>query len=128
MLLSDYPAPLLLLPEFQKLQVQREGEFQVIALQRRSSASATPQASITIKLWIEPKTLILHRASVFDNDKLLTSETYTQTRFNPTFDKALFGTTVSPNYKRVLNDNYDFTVTSNSDGVTVSATAKNGEN
>ena len=101
MMLSDDIGADLLSTYLTGVEIADDGAFQKISMRGdfpRAQGQVTPGA---LQFWIEPKTLALDHASVVEGDKVVYSEVYSQTRFDPKFDEAMFRAAAPQSYRLI---------------------------
>ena len=107
---SQHFTALALSPLLTRFDVATDGKLQKvsIALSYKKDTDAdgevgVPDTPSLLELWIDPKTLTLEQARITRDTTVgvFTSyETYAQTRFNPTFDDAIFRVAAPTGYTR----------------------------
>ena len=101
MLTDDFGAGLLD-PALESMKVRDDGALKIVSMNIRVPAG-TPEAGTldSLQFWIDPQTLTLDHVTFWSNAAEVFTESYSQTRFNPTFDSKLFRAVAPLNYKLV---------------------------
>ena len=113
LMLGDDFGAALLDPDLESVSMQTTGELQTIAISLHAPpSSATPAALFGMNMTIAARDLTLHQVDVSDENGLVFTESYAQTRFNPEFDAAQFRAAAPLNYRVVPYFDEDVTTAS----------------
>lgn len=98
---NDFGAGLLD-PALESVELEDDGAWKIASMSSRVPQGHPKAGTLaSIKLWINPQTLALDHVTVFDNGAEVFTESYAKTRFNPTFNPAMFRAAAPVGYKLV---------------------------
>ena len=90
-----------LLSESDSLTVKDQGALKIVKMLSSFIKAGGKIERDAIEIWLDPETLTVNRMKVSDGSHPALTETYAQTRFNPTFDATLFRAAAPVGYKLI---------------------------
>ena len=101
MMLSDDLSADVMSPNLRALDIENKGELKVVALRAEFPSNAGTTEMGALELSIDPQTLALDHVTTRDGGGEVFTESYAQTRFNPTFDANMFRAAAPVGYKLI---------------------------